>query len=380
MADGQVSSIDTTTAPGIARPAPSVPTRRATRAPRTFWRDTFDSLRQQKGALIGLGLIALVVVAAIVGTIAIPDTANRSNLSQRLNSTCPACAPTRSRRARARRTRRISRRPYAAGTACRRSSIVAVDSCGGGFQGGRRGDRAARERRTAASSGASARTSSRPGSRRCSIDLMERGFVSALATNGAGVIHDFEVALSGATSEDVDEALGPGRFGMAEETGALLNAAINDGVRAGSGSARRWRSGCARSQPPHASLSVARCRRAARDSGHRPRRHRHRHHSHAPGRVRRGARRRQPARFPLFCLERRAAGRRRVPELRVGGGAAGGVSQGRRPGAQPRRLARRPHHRESRFRAPLPRRRPTWSRGQSPASARAIRWSATTKS
>ena len=48
---------------------------------------------------------------------------------------------------------------------------------------------------------------------------MERGFVSALATNGAGVIHDFELALSGATSEDVDEALGPGRFGMADETG-----------------------------------------------------------------------------------------------------------------------------------------------------------------
>ena len=41
------------------------------------------------------------------------------------------------------------------------------------------------------------------------IDLMERGFVSAIATNGAGVIHDFELALSGATSEDVDEALGP---------------------------------------------------------------------------------------------------------------------------------------------------------------------------
>ena len=84
-------------------------------------------------------------------------------------------------------------------------------------------------RRIAASSGASARTSSRPAWRRSLIDLMERGFVSALATNGAGVIHDFELALSGGTSEDVDEALGPGRFGMAEETGRLLNAAINDG-------------------------------------------------------------------------------------------------------------------------------------------------------
>ncbi len=55
------------------------------------------------------------------------------------------------------------------------------------------------------------------------IDLMRRGCVSALAMNGAGVIHDFEVALAGATSEDVDEALGPGRFGMADETGRLLN-------------------------------------------------------------------------------------------------------------------------------------------------------------
>jgi len=58
------------------------------------------------------------------------------------------------------------------------------------------------------------------------IDLMERGYVSALATNGAGIIHDFEIALSGATSEDVDESLGPGQFGMAEETGTLLNEAI----------------------------------------------------------------------------------------------------------------------------------------------------------
>jgi hypothetical protein len=60
------------------------------------------------------------------------------------------------------------------------------------------------------------------------IDLMDRGYVSALAMNGAGMIHDFEVALSGATSEDVDEALGPGRFGMAEETGRLLNRIARD--------------------------------------------------------------------------------------------------------------------------------------------------------
>jgi hypothetical protein len=67
------------------------------------------------------------------------------------------------------------------------------------------------------------------------IDLMNRGYVSALATNGAGIIHDFEIALGGATSEDVDETLGPGTFGMAEETATLLNQAITNGVAAGLG-------------------------------------------------------------------------------------------------------------------------------------------------
>jgi hypothetical protein len=67
------------------------------------------------------------------------------------------------------------------------------------------------------------------------IDLMERGFISAIATNGAGVIHDFEIALAGSTSEDVDVALGPGQFGMAEETGAGLNRAISEGVADGLG-------------------------------------------------------------------------------------------------------------------------------------------------
>jgi len=67
------------------------------------------------------------------------------------------------------------------------------------------------------------------------IDLMARGFVSALATNGAGLIHDFEIALAGSTSEDVDGTLGPGRFGMARETGTDLNQAIIDGVAHGLG-------------------------------------------------------------------------------------------------------------------------------------------------
>jgi hypothetical protein len=88
------------------------------------------------------------------------------------------------------------------------------------------------------------------------IDLMERGFVSAIATNGAGIIHDFEVALAGSTSEDVDEALGPGRFGMAEETGRLLNAAINEGVRSGLGLGQAIGRRLRAMQPPHEPLSV----------------------------------------------------------------------------------------------------------------------------
>src|SRR3954454_9318462 len=88
------------------------------------------------------------------------------------------------------------------------------------------------------------------------IDLMERGFVSALATNGAGVIHDFEIALSGSTSEDVDEALGPGRFGMAEETGRVLNAAINRGVADGLGLGQAVVAFLHHAAPPFANVSV----------------------------------------------------------------------------------------------------------------------------
>jgi len=88
------------------------------------------------------------------------------------------------------------------------------------------------------------------------VDLMERGFISAIALNGAGIIHDFEVALSGATSEDVDAALGPGRFGMAEESGRLLNAAINEGVAAGKGIGQAVGDRLIAMKPPHASVSV----------------------------------------------------------------------------------------------------------------------------
>jgi len=65
------------------------------------------------------------------------------------------------------------------------------------------------------------------------IDLMHRGYLTAVAMNGAALIHDFEIALIGSTSEDVPAVLGEGRFGMAEETGRYLNEAIVAGDRAG---------------------------------------------------------------------------------------------------------------------------------------------------
>lgn len=59
------------------------------------------------------------------------------------------------------------------------------------------------------------------------IDLMRRGIITALATNGSGAIHDFELALIGETSEDVAAGLKDGTFGMVRETGELMHEAIN---------------------------------------------------------------------------------------------------------------------------------------------------------
>ncbi len=64
------------------------------------------------------------------------------------------------------------------------------------------------------------------------IDLMRQGLITLLATNGAGSIHDFELALIGETSESVPNALPAGLFGMAYETGHLLNEALRAGNEA----------------------------------------------------------------------------------------------------------------------------------------------------
>ncbi|MGB0910686.1 MAG: hypothetical protein ACPGYT_10005 [Nitrospirales bacterium] len=67
------------------------------------------------------------------------------------------------------------------------------------------------------------------------IDLIKRDIITTVAVNGAVIIHDFELAYLGHTSEEVDAEIDSGRFGMAEDTGKILNAAIVEGWNAGLG-------------------------------------------------------------------------------------------------------------------------------------------------
>lgn len=67
------------------------------------------------------------------------------------------------------------------------------------------------------------------------IDLLHRGYVTGIAMTGAALVHDFEIAMAGSTSEDVDAVLGRGQFGMAEETGLYLNEMAVGAARSGIG-------------------------------------------------------------------------------------------------------------------------------------------------
>src|SRR5580700_5611242 len=90
------------------------------------------------------------------------------------------------------------------------------------------------------------------------IDLMKRGFVSSIAMNGAALIHDFEIALAGNTSEDVEAGLGAGQFGMAAETGQYINeiAKLAHRIRIGYGEAAGQFLSSGILKVPHADSSV----------------------------------------------------------------------------------------------------------------------------
>ena len=88
------------------------------------------------------------------------------------------------------------------------------------------------------------------------IDLMERGLVTAVALNGAGIVHDFELAVAGHTSEDVAAGLGAGEFGMARETGEEVNRAVVEGDAAGLGLGAALGAYLERRKPAHLGVSL----------------------------------------------------------------------------------------------------------------------------
>ncbi len=67
------------------------------------------------------------------------------------------------------------------------------------------------------------------------IRMMEEGLITAVAMNGAGSIHDFELACFGQTSEDVERGLEDGSFGMVKETAEMMNSIVSSGVKVGCG-------------------------------------------------------------------------------------------------------------------------------------------------
>jgi deoxyhypusine synthase len=88
------------------------------------------------------------------------------------------------------------------------------------------------------------------------ISWMERGIITGLLMNGAGVIHDTEIALWGKTSEDVGPALDEGMFGVAEETAGLINLALSEGNKERKGFGEAVARRLAESNPPYADLSL----------------------------------------------------------------------------------------------------------------------------
>jgi hypothetical protein len=88
------------------------------------------------------------------------------------------------------------------------------------------------------------------------VDLIERGIITAVATNGAGAIHDYELSLTGETSEDVAASLEDGSCGMAEETVKAMGLAFKEGARTGHGLGRYLGELIQAEKNPHGKLSV----------------------------------------------------------------------------------------------------------------------------
>jgi len=90
----------------------------------------------------------------------------------------------------------------------------------------------------------------------CLIALLDHGVVTHLALNGAGAIHDVEIARAGRTSEDVEEQLHAGRFGMVDETGDFMADAARDGAARGEGLGEAYGRALSEQGPPHLGASL----------------------------------------------------------------------------------------------------------------------------
>jgi rfaE bifunctional protein nucleotidyltransferase chain/domain len=88
------------------------------------------------------------------------------------------------------------------------------------------------------------------------LELMDRGVITGIATNGATIVHDVEIALAGKTSEDVTRGLRDGTFGMAEETHRFCNHAVRQGVAAGHGLGAAVGQALLAADAPHAAVSL----------------------------------------------------------------------------------------------------------------------------
>ena len=88
------------------------------------------------------------------------------------------------------------------------------------------------------------------------IELIKKKVITCIALNGAGIIHDFELAFAGKTSEDVAGNLKHGKFGMGKETAVFINTAARDGVEDGLGLGYAVASRISTAKLPHKSLSL----------------------------------------------------------------------------------------------------------------------------
>ena len=164
--------------------------------------------------------------------------------------------------------------------------------------------------------------------------LIRDGTLTAIATNGAAIIHDFELAFAGRTSEDVAAELTDGSFGMVEETGSFLNTAAKTAADEGAGLGEVVGREIARAKFKYRDASIFATAHAAGIRQRCTLRSAPTSSSTASTGRRRGDRCVQPLGLPLADGSRRRALARRRAEPRFGRGDAGSLPEGAQSGSQ----------------------------------------------